>query len=86
MPHWTNAIYVPIPDEERGKLMVSEFKHGTVGIVSRSGTLCYEAVGSTSRANLGQSTVIGIGGDRTPGTRYIDALEMLAADQNTKGT
>jgi len=62
-----------------------EFKPGKVAIISRSGTLCYETVASTTKAQLGQSTVIGIGGDRMPGTSYIDALEMLADDPTTQG-
>ena len=58
---------------------------GKIAIVSRSGTLCYETVGSTTKAQLGQSTVIGIGGDRLPGTTYVDALEFLAEDPQTEG-
>jgi len=54
--------------------------------MSRSGTLCYETVSSTTKAKLGQSTVIGIGGDRLPGTTYVDALEMLVDDPTTQGT
>jgi succinyl-CoA synthetase alpha subunit len=62
-----------------------EFKAGKVAIISRSGTLCYETVASTTKAGIGQSTVIGIGGDRLPGTTYVDALKMLADDPVTKG-
>lgn len=62
-----------------------EFMPGKIAIVSRSGTLCYETVGSTTKAKLGQSTVIGIGGDRLPGTTYVDALEFLADDPKTEG-
>jgi succinyl-CoA synthetase alpha subunit len=58
---------------------------GKIAIVSRSGTLCYETVGSTTKAQLGQSTVIGIGGDRLPGTTYVDALEFLRDDPKTEG-
>lgn len=68
------------------KLIFREFKPGKVAILSRSGSLCYETVASTSKAQLGQRTVIGIGGDRMPGTTYIDALEMLANDPTTEGT
>jgi succinyl-CoA synthetase alpha subunit len=67
------------------KLIFREFKPGKVAILSRSGSLCYETVASTSKAQLGQSTVIGIGGDCMPGTTYIDALEMLANDPTTEG-
>ena len=65
--------------------MSSEFSAGKIGIISRSGTLCYETVASTTKAHLGQSTVIGIGGDRLPGTTYVDALKMLADDPPTEG-
>jgi len=58
---------------------------GKIAIVSRSGTLCYETVGSTTKAKLGQSNVIGIGGDRLPGTTYVDVLEFLADDPKTEG-
>jgi len=64
---------------------ISEFKPGKIAILSRSGTLCYETVGSTTKIGLGQSYVIGIGGDRMPGTSYLDALEMLAEDETTQG-
>jgi succinyl-CoA synthetase alpha subunit len=65
--------------------MGSEFSPGKVAIISRSGTLCYEAVAATTRARLGQSMVIGIGGDRMPGTTYVDALQALHEDPHTKG-
>ena len=59
-------------------------RRGRVGIVSRSGTLTYEAVGQTTAAGLGQSTCIGIGGDPVAGTDFIDCLALFAADEETE--
>ncbi|MEM9430020.1 MAG: succinate--CoA ligase subunit alpha [Pseudomonadota bacterium] len=58
-------------------------RRGSVGVVSRSGTLTYEAVGQTTAAGLGQSTCIGIGGDPIKGMEHIDALELLLGDPET---
>jgi len=66
-----------------GIMPASAFSPGHVGVVSRSGTLTYEIVDSLTRAGLGQSTCVGIGGDPIPGTSFVDILRLFEADPNT---
>ncbi|CEJ83772.1 Putative Succinate-CoA ligase [[Torrubiella] hemipterigena] len=81
-----NCPGIIAPEQCRvGIMPYKQYKKGCVGIVSKSGTLSYESVGSTSKAGLGQSIVVGMGGDLLPGTTLVDGLKLFFDHPETEG-